>query len=214
MIPLNHGVHIIPRHGKADLLEKNRVVGLCRSLIPFQHIAAARIIIGERVGQGIIGFLIATHQPSQIPSASHCVRAGIKAGGVVKVFNMFKIGPLLRGRFLKLHQTEFPSLAVNGGVESAFPPHHRFDQGRIQVVASCRVLNGEILTVFQPVAPPEPKAYCGEQQAGRDEPEVKYGFWFFDRPTKYTSFQRWERAVLCSGAWARNFLATTSKPLI
>ena len=127
VITFYYFLDVSPGGGKANLFNENRVVGLGCAFVPFQNVASAGIVIGERVGQGIICFLISADQFSQVPGAGHGVCARIQALEMIKGLNVFSIRPFLRGGFLKLHETQLAGTAVDRGFESAFPPDDRLD---------------------------------------------------------------------------------------
>lgn len=130
---------------KSDLRDERRAVGCGRVLVPAQHMSAAGVVIGQRVGGRIVGERIAFKKLRQIPRARERVRAGIEEMAELEVRDALGISPFVRSGFADLHQTEFASAAAHRGIESTLSPNDGFHQRGFDVVTpsggeDCRVL--------------------------------------------------------------------------
>ena len=69
-------------------------------------------------------------------------------------FYVLGICPFLCGDFLDLHQTNLLCATSRVWIEAALPPHHRFNQCRVNSVTMGGVTNWRVLASFQASFPP------------------------------------------------------------
>ncbi|MDB6066656.1 MAG: hypothetical protein JWR26_2864 [Pedosphaera sp.] len=166
----HHGTHVILGARKGDLIEEDGAVGGGGAMLPFENVAAAGIVIGQGVGDWIIRFRIALQKFFQIPGADEGVRAGVQQMLGREGRDVLGDGPIPRGRLGQdLHEAELAFAAAGGGVETAFAPDHRLDEGRFHAVT---LRGGEdrcVLASLTPLHVPPISAQARKQQEQKQE---------------------------------------------
>src|ERR1041385_1141120 len=127
IIAAHDALHILFGSGEADLLSE-RLTVCCRSAAePFEHIAAAGVVICKGVGNRIVSLAIALQKFLEIPCARQRICPRIKTIRMRETCQMLGIRPFLRRFFAKLHQPDLTGSPPSARMESAFPPHPPFD---------------------------------------------------------------------------------------
>ena len=153
-IPPHHRSHVFSRSGKTNLRGEQRAVCSGCPAHPFQHVAAACIVIRQGIRQGIVRLRIAVKQLFQIKRPGHRVRARVQAVFMLETSNPFRIRPFLRGVLTQLHQTKLFCAAADIGMKTAFAPDYGLNQRRVDSIALGGRSNRHVLAAFQPTFPP------------------------------------------------------------
>lgn len=168
LVTAQHDLHITFCSGKTNLPDEGGAVRRGAALLPFENVAAAGVVIGQGVGQGIVGVGISFDELLQIPRADERV-----GGGVQKILRRewrktLGVGPIPAGRVEQhLHQTDFALAAAGLGVEPAFAPDDGFHERGRDAVTPRGGQDGRVLAVVAQFQPPTINAHPAQQEQER-----------------------------------------------
>ncbi len=168
LITLSHRNDIGLGAGEGDLIHEGGTVGGGSAGVPFEQVAAAGIVVGEGIRDGIISPGVALEQFFEVPGAGQSIRDRIKTKFVVEVWDVFGVSPFAGGVFTDLHQSNFLGLTASFWIKAALAPDDSFDQRWIYAVTLGRHTDGGILAVLQSGQPPDAKGSHEKQAHEQD----------------------------------------------
>src|SRR5436190_3805933 len=155
MLATLHDVEgVLASAGKIHLGEERGAVGPGGAFVPAEDVGASGVVIGECVGNGIIGVLITLEQMREVVAAGLDIFSGIENLFVIEGMNFLSVGPFEGSVFADLHETDFAGASARFGIEAALLPDDSLDEGGIEIVFSAGGEDLPIVTMLRASFPP------------------------------------------------------------